>query len=56
MMPIDLKLDSNKVFHKVFEGTKPGYNATQLVIMKQLKLMFKKQTNLLIISIKLTKC
>ena len=29
-MPIDLKLDSNKVFHKVFEGTKPGYNATQV--------------------------
>lgn len=29
-MPIDLKLDSNKVFHKVFEGAKPGYNATQV--------------------------
>lgn len=29
-MPLDLKLDSNKIFHKVFEGTKPGYNATQV--------------------------
>lgn len=29
-MPLDLKLDSNKIFHKVFEGTKPGYNALQV--------------------------
>lgn len=29
-MALDLKLDSNKIFHKVFEGTKPGYNALQV--------------------------
>ncbi len=29
-MPLDLKLDSNKIFHKVFEGTKPGYNGLQV--------------------------
>lgn len=29
-MPLELKLDSNKIYHKVFEGTKPGYNALQV--------------------------
>ena len=29
-MPINLKLDSNKVYHKRFEGTKPGYDALQV--------------------------
>lgn len=26
-MPLKLKLDANKIYHKEFEGTKPGYNA-----------------------------
>ena len=29
-MPIKLLLDSNKVYHKVFEGSKPGYDALQV--------------------------
>ncbi len=29
-MPIQLKLDSNKILHKQFEGSKPGYNALQV--------------------------
>jgi DivIVA domain-containing protein len=29
-MPLQLKLDSNKILHKQFEGTKPGYNALQV--------------------------
>lgn len=29
-MPLKLKLDSNKIYHKEFEGTKPGYNALQV--------------------------
>lgn len=29
-MPVKLLLDSNKVYHKVFEGTKPGYDALQV--------------------------
>ncbi|MCI2069401.1 MAG: DivIVA domain-containing protein [Bacilli bacterium] len=29
-MPIALKLDSNKILHKQFEGTKPGYNCLQV--------------------------
>lgn len=29
-MPVKLMLDSNKIFHKVFEGTKPGYDALQV--------------------------
>ncbi len=29
-MPLELKLDSNKILHKQFEGTKPGYNALQV--------------------------
>ena len=29
-MSINLKLDSNKILHKQFEGTKPGYNALQV--------------------------
>ncbi|MDD6241147.1 MAG: DivIVA domain-containing protein [Eubacteriales bacterium] len=29
-MPVKLLLDSNKVYHKVFEGSKPGYDALQV--------------------------
>ena len=29
-MPIKLMLDSNKIYHKIFEGTKPGYDALQV--------------------------
>lgn len=29
-MPLKLKLDANKIYHKEFEGTKPGYNALQV--------------------------
>lgn len=29
-MPVKLMLDSNKIYHKVFEGTKPGYDALQV--------------------------
>ncbi len=29
-MPLQLKLDSNKILHKQFEGNKPGYNAMQV--------------------------
>ena len=29
-MPVKLLLDSNKIYHKVFEGTKPGYDALQV--------------------------
>lgn len=29
-MAIKLLLDSNKIYHKVFEGTKPGYDALQV--------------------------
>jgi DivIVA domain-containing protein len=29
-MSVQLKLDSNKILHKQFEGTKPGYNALQV--------------------------
>jgi len=29
-MALELKLDSNKILHKQFEGTKPGYNALQV--------------------------
>ena len=29
MRPV-LKLDSNKILHKQFEGTKPGYNSLQV--------------------------
>lgn len=29
-MSIQLKLDSNKILHKQFEGNKPGYNAMQV--------------------------
>lgn len=29
-MPLKLILDSNKIYHKVFEGTKPGYDALQV--------------------------
>lgn len=29
-MTIKLLLDSNKIYHKVFEGTKPGYDALQV--------------------------
>lgn len=29
-MPIKLSLDSNKIYHKEFEGTKPGYDALQV--------------------------
>ena len=29
-MPIKRLLDSNKVYHKVFEGSKPGYDALQV--------------------------
>ena len=29
-MALDLKLDSNKILHKQFEGSKPGYNALQV--------------------------
>ena len=28
-MPVKLLLDSNKIYHKEFEGTKPGYDALQ---------------------------
>lgn len=29
-MALKLKLDSNKILHKQFEGSKPGYNALQV--------------------------
>lgn len=29
-MPVKLLLDSNKIYHKTFEGTKPGYDALQV--------------------------
>lgn len=29
-MGVKLLLDSNKIYHKVFEGTKPGYDALQV--------------------------
>lgn len=29
-MALHLKLDSNKILHKQFEGNKPGYNALQV--------------------------
>ncbi|MCR4699133.1 MAG: DivIVA domain-containing protein [Bacilli bacterium] len=29
-MAVKLLLDSNKIYHKVFEGTKPGYDALQV--------------------------
>ena len=29
-MPVKLLLDSNKIYHKEFEGTKPGYDALQV--------------------------
>jgi DivIVA domain-containing protein len=29
-MPVKLMLDSNKIYHKEFEGTKPGYDALQV--------------------------
>lgn len=29
-MSLKLKLDANKIYHKEFEGTKPGYNALQV--------------------------
>ena len=29
-MPLQLKLDSNKILHKQFEGSKPGYNSLQV--------------------------
>ena len=29
-MPLKLKLDANKIYHKEFEGTNPGYNALQV--------------------------
>lgn len=29
-MAIRLLLDSNKIYHKIFEGTKPGYDALQV--------------------------
>ncbi len=29
-MPLNLKLDSNKILHKQFEGSKPGYNSLQV--------------------------
>ncbi len=29
-MSLKLLLDSNKIYHKVFEGTKPGYDALQV--------------------------
>lgn len=30
IMSVNLKLDSNKILHKQFEGSKPGYNALQV--------------------------
>ncbi len=29
-MALNLKLDSNRILHKQFEGSKPGYNAMQV--------------------------
>ena len=29
-MPVELKLDANKILHKQFEGSKPGYNSLQV--------------------------
>ncbi len=58
-MPIELKLDSNKIFHKVFEGTKPGYNALQVdtfldIVIKDYEAMEKyiKDTEQVITSLK----
>ena len=43
-MPLKLKLDENKIYHKEFEGTKPGYNALQVdsfldIVIKDYEMM-----------------
>ena len=43
-MPLKLKLDTNKIYHKEFEGTKPGYNALQVdsfldIVIKDYEMM-----------------
>lgn len=43
-MPLKLKLDANKIYHKEFEGTKPGYNALQVdsfldIVIKDYEMM-----------------
>ncbi len=50
-MSLELKLDSNKIFHKVFEGTKPGYNALQVdtfldIVIKDYETMEKYVTEI----------
>ena len=41
---LKLKLDANKIYHKEFEGTKPGYNALQVdsfldIVIKDYEMM-----------------
>lgn len=32
-MPLKLKLDANKIYHKEFEGTKPGYTLCKQTLL-----------------------